>query len=114
MESGTQGARERILKGRHVIGLFFLMMLLSAAFFTLGYVLGRNQYDDRVYAISKHIPNEPTPPNSDWDFYHAADKKADKKPDNDYLKVPEERAVGPKMTPVAVHKHLRSRKREMP
>lgn len=110
MESGTQGVGERILKGRHVIGLLFLMMLLSAAFFTLGYVLGRNQYDDHVYATSNHIRNEPTPPNSDWEFYHAVEKE----PGNDSLKVPPERTVSPKTTPVAVHKHLKSRKREMP
>lgn len=93
MESGTQGAGEGILKGRHVIGLFFLMMLLSAVFFTLGYVLGRNQYDDHVYAISNHIPNEPTPPNSDWEFYHAVEKKPDS-----------ERTVSPKTTLAAVPK----------
>jgi septal ring-binding cell division protein DamX len=44
------GAGERVLEGRHVIGLFFLMLLFSGVFFTLGYVMGRNQYDGQVRA----------------------------------------------------------------
>jgi cell division septation protein DedD len=44
------GAGERVLEGRHVIGLFVLMLLFSGVFFTLGYVMGRNQYDGQVRA----------------------------------------------------------------
>ena len=42
MASGGKrgGAGERVLEGRHVIGLFMLMLLFSAVFFTLGYVMG--------------------------------------------------------------------------
>ena len=43
---------ERVLEGRHVIGLFVLMLLFSGVFFTLGYVMGRNQYDGSVRAAS--------------------------------------------------------------
>jgi len=91
-----------VLEGRHVIGLFFLMLLFSGVFFTLGYVMGRNQYDGQVRAAtSPHTPagvdvapksdpaakrsQEPissapgtdstTPPSSDWEFYHAGDSK---------------------------------------
>jgi DedD protein len=46
------GAGERVREGRHVIGLFFLMLLFSGVFFTLGYVMGRNQYDGQVRAAS--------------------------------------------------------------
>jgi cell division septation protein DedD len=46
------GAGERVLEGRHVIGLFMLMLLFSGVFFTLGYVMGRNQYDGQVRAAS--------------------------------------------------------------
>ena len=46
------GAGERVLEGRHVIGLFFLMLLFSGVFFTLGYVMGRNQYDGQVRAAT--------------------------------------------------------------
>ena len=104
MASGGKrgGAGERVLEGRHVIGLFFLMLLFSGVFFTLGYVMGRNQYDGQVRAAtdplaklqnpfshkpesaikrtSNSVPTEaPTdtsaPPNSDWEFYHAGDSK---------------------------------------
>jgi cell division septation protein DedD len=98
------GAGERVLESRHVIGLFLLMLLFSGVFFSLGYVMGRSQYDGQVRAatnphtspevvvspklemISKHgKSNAPessappagaaAPPNSDWEFYHAGDKK---------------------------------------
>ena len=41
-----------MLEGRHVIGLFMLMLLFSGVFFTLGYVMGRNQYDGQVRAAT--------------------------------------------------------------
>ncbi len=104
MASGGKrgGAGERVLESRHVIGLFMLMLLFSGVFFTLGYVMGRNQYDGQVRAAtdphaklqnpfsskpepaikrtSNSTPAEtPTdttaPPNSDWEFYHAGDSK---------------------------------------
>jgi DedD protein len=89
-----------VLEGRHVIGLFMLMLLFSGLFFTLGFVMGRSQYDGQVRAAtnlrdlpdtgvlpksevaaraSKRKPapnpqiNAETPPNSDWEFYHAGD-----------------------------------------
>ena len=94
-----------MLEGRHVIGLFMLMLLFSGVFFTLGYVMGRNEYDGQVRASTtlrgspdsavlpkpevapKTSNNKPTPepqtekPASapaDWEFYHAGDSnKAD-------------------------------------
>ena len=89
-----------MLEGRHVIGLFMLMLLFSGVFFTLGYVMGRNQYDGQVRAAtnprglpdstvlpkpevtpkpsnrkSAHAPQADAvaPANSDWEFYHAGD-----------------------------------------
>src|SRR5215467_928128 len=103
---------ERVLEGRHVIGLFFLMLLFSGVFFTLGYVMGKNQLDAKVRAASTHAadpvlplkqdsPAKPgkspvstpdpalpsadpsvTPPSSEWEFYHAGEKNAP----NDHLK----------------------------
>src|SRR6267154_2193225 len=69
MASGGKrgGAGERVLESRHVIGLFLVMMLFSAGFFTLGYLMGRDQSGGQVRAA--------TPPNSDWEFYHAGDNK---------------------------------------
>jgi len=87
-----------VLEGKHVIGLFLLMLLFSGVFFTLGYVMGRNQYDGQVraattgsrtpdtivptknnVATNKPSPAEPlenesdpaTASNkSDWEFYN--------------------------------------------
>jgi len=111
MASGGKrgGAGERVLESRHVIGLFMLMLLFSGVFFTLGYVMGRNQIDSPVRAATDFFmkpgnsvlpkaeasskrannpasPTAPTstgaPPNSEWEFYHAGDSK---KPE-DHLK----------------------------
>jgi cell division septation protein DedD len=49
---GRRGAGERVLESRHVIGLFFLMLVFSGVFFALGYVMGRNQYDGQVRAAN--------------------------------------------------------------
>jgi DedD protein len=104
MASGgkREGAGERVLESRHVIGLFLVMMLFSAGFFTLGYFMGRDQNGGQVRAttdffrkpeisasrktdvISKRANNPApattpagtaAPPNSDWEFYHAGDNK---------------------------------------
>jgi DedD protein len=85
-----RGAGERVLESRHVIGLFLLMLVFSAVFFTLGYVMGRNQYDGQVRAAStlhdvpdtivkksdnglKHSTTTPVPeesnPDSVWESY---------------------------------------------
>lgn len=67
---GRRGASERVLESKHVIGLFLLMLLFSGIFFSLGYVMGRNQYDGQVRAAMTtmgrtepaYIPkNDPAP-----------------------------------------------------
>jgi DedD protein len=56
MASGSKrGAGDRVLESKHVIGLFLLMLLFSGVFFSLGYVMGRSQYDGRVQAESNPI-----------------------------------------------------------
>jgi len=45
-----RGAGDRVLEGKHVIGLFLLMLLFSAIFFSLGYVMGHSQYEGAVSA----------------------------------------------------------------
>src|SRR6266481_4153092 len=54
MASGGKrgGAGERVLESRHVIGLFLVMMLFSAGFFTLGYLMGRDQSVGQVRAAT--------------------------------------------------------------
>jgi cell division septation protein DedD len=96
------GAGGRVLEGRHVIGLFLLMLLFSAVFFALGYVMGRNQFADKqvrdasaqpsrapaaVHAVKPgSVPKtappsaNPNPPSadqpvSDWEFYNAGSAK---------------------------------------
>jgi cell division protein FtsN len=64
--SKRSSAGERVLEGRHVIGLFFLMLLFSGVFFTLGYVMGRNQLDGQVRAATTRgsdaaLPLKPEP-----------------------------------------------------
>ncbi len=109
MASGKKkngGGGERTLEGRHVIGLFLLMLVFSGVFFTLGFVMGRSQYDTDVRAAAfdpnaalknrataaspakkaaqdaKSQPSGPSAsaPASDWDFYHAAEPR--KAPDH--------------------------------
>jgi|SRR5271163_2615785 len=48
------GVRDRVLEGRHVIGLFVLILLFSGLFFALGFVMGRSQYDGKV--LADHLP----------------------------------------------------------
>jgi DedD protein len=62
---GKRGAGERVLESKHVIGLFLLMLLFSGVFFTLGYVMGRNQFDGQVNAAtanSRTPDHEPVVP----------------------------------------------------
>jgi DedD protein len=95
---GKRGsAGERVLEGRHVIGLFMLMLLFSGLFFTLGYVMGRDgqvrastnvrEFPERDVQPKPEVAPKPSnkkpsaetqtdaaaPPNPDWEFYHAGD-----------------------------------------
>ena len=95
---GHRGAGERVLEGRHVIGLFLAVILLSGLFFTLGYVMGLHQSEASADALpgkpelrnsskpeavskraNKAVPAEPptetgAPANPEWEFYHAGEK----------------------------------------
>ena len=113
-----------MLESRHVIGLFMLMLLFSGVFFTLGYVMGRNEIDSPVRAATDFFhkqansvspkteatskrasnsapstapPDTSAPPNSDWEFYHAGDSK---KPE-DHLK-----SVASAPSPAPVRKNV--------
>jgi len=71
-----------VLESRHVIGLFMLMLLFSGVFFTLGYVMGRNQYDGQVRAASNPRTLQPTPvaPKSDASAKRPNDARRDSDP----------------------------------
>ena len=95
---GHRGAGERVLEGRHVIGLFLAVILLSGLFFTLGYVMGLHQAEASADGLpgkpevrnpskpevaskraSKTAPAEQAtetraPADPEWEFYHAGEK----------------------------------------
>src|SRR5579884_1682658 len=86
---GKRGAGERVLEGRHVIGLFLLVLLFSGVFFTLGYLMGRDSFSSQVRAASSPnatsselrnaekgwFANPAAQTHSDWEFYDAAKSK---------------------------------------
>lgn len=49
------GGGDRVLESKHVIGLFLLMLVFSGVFFTLGYVMGRSQYETQVRADGDEV-----------------------------------------------------------
>src|SRR6202035_4252676 len=85
-----------VLESRHLVGLFMLLVVIFGVVFTLGYLLGRNQYDTKLRAVVVK-PAEVDPPvaapvpkskgktdnddaapqrtGSDCDFYHSAEPK---------------------------------------
>jgi len=80
------GGSDMVVESRHLVGLFLGVVLLCGVFFTLGYVMGRTQYDSSVRAaalIKEKAPgassptaqdrnSAPMPGPSDWDFYRSA------------------------------------------
>ena len=86
-----------VLESRHLVGLFLLLVVIFGVVFTLGYLLGRSQYDSKIRAAVGPPPGSDAPAapaaaksktrpesedaqvakkNSDWDFYHSADPQA--------------------------------------
>ncbi len=55
----NSGGGERIVEGRHVIGLFVLMLVFSGVFFALGYVMGHGQYEGQVRAADPRTSSDP-------------------------------------------------------
>lgn len=80
-----------MLESRHLVGLFLGVVLLCGVFFTLGYVMGRNQFGGPVHAEDSRIHEKPSPasfaakskpsdpaPSSasgEWDFYGKSSSK---------------------------------------
>src|SRR5215831_6404104 len=114
MASGSKGG-DMVLGGRHLAGMFVVLVVLFGVVFTLGYVLGRNHAEAQPVAAAA-IPAKPAEapvekpaaaatkpssepalpqPNTDWDFYHSADPAR-----------PSERLVAPAPKPVSVEKNV--------
>jgi cell division septation protein DedD len=85
-----------VLESRHLAGLFLLLVVIFGVVFTLGYLLGRSQYDTKLRAASGSSADANPPAaarspkskenpesaenlaagkNSDWDFYHSGEPK---------------------------------------
>ncbi len=79
MAKGRRGSNyEMVLEDRHLLGVFFAVVLLCALFFTLGFVLGRNQAASRAAKASppEEAPAEPPAPAADdLSFYERVEGK---------------------------------------
>jgi DedD protein len=95
MASRKSSGGDFVLESRHLVGLFLLLVVIFGVVFTLGYLLGRGQYDSQLRAEVGAPPGMGGPPssssaaktksrsqtddqpaqknNADWDFYHSAD-----------------------------------------
>ena len=89
MAGSLKRGGDRVLESRHLVSLFLGVVLLCGVFFTLGYVMGHNQYGGPVHAAdssengdqpvrpvaeaertrSLRLPPAPAPANNEWDFY---------------------------------------------
>jgi cell division septation protein DedD len=87
------GGGGKVVAGRHMVGIFALLVVMLGVVFTLGYVLGRSEYDTSIRAAASSIPAVATvkensaggagknsaagktarAPAPDWDFYHAGE-----------------------------------------
>jgi len=106
MAAGSRRGGDVVLGGRHLVGVFALLVVVLGIVFTLGYLLGRSRYEDQLRAAvaggagetaggSASGPGSATgaaagrsdsPPPADWDFYRSAEPP----------KTPERLAAAPK------------------
>jgi cell division septation protein DedD len=93
--SGRNSGGDLVLESKHLAGLFLLLVVIFGVVFTLGYLLGRSQYDPKLRTASANSAeagsaaassskakgnpaageNLPADKNSDWDFYHSGEPK---------------------------------------
>jgi DedD protein len=59
MASGNKRGRDWVLGGRQLAGVFMLLVVLFGMVFTLGYLLGRHQYDAQLQAAASILPGKP-------------------------------------------------------
>ncbi|HEY1866219.1 MAG TPA: SPOR domain-containing protein [Candidatus Acidoferrales bacterium] len=56
MAAGNKKGGDVVLGGRHLVGFFALLVVMLGVAFTLGYLLGRNQYDTQLRAAASTVP----------------------------------------------------------
>src|SRR5260370_9385136 len=123
MASGNRRGRDWVLGGRQLFGVFVLLVVLFGMVFTLGYLLGRHQYDEQLEAAASLLPGKsdsgrdrinekplkaggrtaekpekPGTPASDWDFYHVAEPA---KPAEPLTETPKSLVPGRTVVPAA-------------
>lgn len=59
MASGNRRNRDWVLGGRQLAGVFMLLVVMFGMVFTLGYLLGRHQYDAQLQAAASIVPGKP-------------------------------------------------------
>jgi DedD protein len=89
MAGGGRRSGDLVLGGRHLAGIFALLVVVLGIVFTLGYLLGRSRYEAPLVAEVSAAPAEgrkasekgagvaanpevPSPP-VEWDFYRSAE-----------------------------------------
>jgi len=87
MSAGRKNGGDTVLESRHVVGLFLGVVVLCGVFFTLGFVMGRTQYDTSVRAAAarsqpsapaakpEEKPSAAVPAPGEWQFYKSRDAK---------------------------------------
>lgn len=82
MKEGKKGgSHEMVLEGWRLVGVFFAVVFLCALFFSLGFVLGRNEVGSQAPAGTASVPakgpaaTEPGPKPSDLSFYKSVEGK---------------------------------------
>ncbi|MGH9804723.1 MAG: SPOR domain-containing protein [Candidatus Acidiferrales bacterium] len=78
MMKPEKGSHEVVLESRHLLGVFFLAVVLAAFFFSMGYFLGRSQASaDRASAPPPAKPAKDSggPPPTDLTFYERVESR---------------------------------------
>ena len=58
MASGNRRSRDWVVGGRQLAGVFVLLVVLFGMVFTLGYLLGRHQFDAELQAAASLLPGK--------------------------------------------------------
>jgi len=95
MAMGFKRSGDLALESRHLVGLFLLMVVIFGVVFSLGYLLGRNQGETKLYSTANRdtlrtataggapgpagkahpTSSPPVPAPSEWDLYRSGDSK---------------------------------------